>query len=144
MKYYIDSEIILNRRIVPIIYVYIMIIIVITLSLIIFLTLFHYKTYDSVKGIVTKEDEYYIRIYIPLDNISYIVSNEIVRINKKDYKYKVMKLDSEYITDNINTYQGVLLEVDLPSKYKFNNLGLNLQFLKEDKRVIDYIIRRKE
>lgn len=142
MKYYIDSEIILNRRIEPIIYVYIMIIIVITLSLIIVLTLFHYKTYYKVKGVVTKEDEYYIRIYIPLDDTDYIVSNNIVRINRKEYKYKIIMIDSEYLIDNYNTYESILIKVDLPSKYKFNNLSLNLQFLKEDKRVIDYIIRR--
>ena len=142
MKYYIDSEIILNRRIEPIIYVYIMIIIVITLSLIIVLTLFHYKTYYKIKGVVTKEDEYYIRIYIPLDDTDYIVSNNIVRINRKEYKYKIIMIDSEYLIDNYNTYESILIKVDLPSKYKFNNLSLNLQFLKEDKRVIDYIIRR--
>lgn len=51
-------------------------------------------------------------------------------------------LDSEFLIENYNTYQSVLIKVELPSKYKFNNLSLNLQLLKEDKRVIDYIIRR--
>ena len=141
MKYYIDSEIILGRKIEPLIYVYIMIIIVITLSLIIFLTLFRYKTYYKVKGIV-EGDDYYIRIYVPLDDTEYIVLNDIVRINKKEYKYKIILIDSEFLINNNNTYQSILIKVDLPSKYKFNNLSLNLQFLKEDKRVIDYIIRR--
>lgn len=141
MKYYIDSEIILGRKIEPLIYVYIMIIIVLTLSLIIVLTLFRYKTYYKVKGIV-EEDDYYIRLYVPLDDTKYIVSNNIVRINRKEYKYKIILIDSEFLIDNNNTYQSILIKVNLPSKYKFNNLSLNLQFLKEDKRVIDYIIRR--
>ena len=141
MKYYIDSEIILSRKIEPIIFVYIMIIIVITLSLIIFLTLFHYKTYYKVKGIV-EGDNYYIRVYIPLDDTNYIVSNDIVRIDRKEYKYKIILIDSEFLIDNNNTYQAILIKVELPTKYKFNNLSLNLQFLKEDKKIIDYIIRR--
>ena len=141
MKYYIDSEIILRRRIELFIYVYIMIIIVIMLSLITVLTLFHYKNYYKVKGIV-EGDDYYIRVYIPLDDTDYIVSNDIVRINRKEYRYKITGIDSEFLIDNYNTYQSILIKVDLPSKYRFNNLSLNLQFLKEDKRVIDYIIRR--
>ena len=144
MKYYIDSKIILERKIEPLIYVYIMIIIVITLSLIIFLTLFHYKTYYKVKGIVEKSEDYYIRLYIPLDDTDYIISNDIVRINKKEYTYKVIMIDSEFLIDSNNTYESILIKVELPSKYKFNNLSLNLQFLKEDKRVIDYLIRRKK
>jgi len=143
MKYYIDSQIILGRRIEPLIYVYIMIIIVISLSLIIFLTLFHYKTYYKVKGIVEKNDgDYYIRIYMPLDDTNYLLDNDIVRIEKKEYKYKIMVIDSEFIIDNYNTYQSILIKINLPSKYEFNNLSLNLQFLKDNKRVIDYVIRR--
>lgn len=143
MKYYIDSEIILGRKIEPLVYVYIMIIIVITLSLIIFLTLFHYKTYYKIKGVVEERDEnFYIRVYIPLDDTNYLLDNSIVRINRKEYKYKIIMIDSEYLSDNYNTYQAILLKIDMPSKYKFNNLNLDLQFLKEDKRVIDYIIRR--
>ncbi len=103
MKYYIDSEIILGRKIEPIIYVYIMIIIVITLSLIILLTLFHYKTYYKVKGLVEKSDDYYIRIYVPLDDTDYIVTNNIVRINRKEYTYKIINIDNELLIDNNNT-----------------------------------------
>ena len=143
MKYYIDSGMILDRRITPVIYVYVLIIIVITLSLIIFLTIFNYKTYYKVKGVVLEDEDYYIRIYLPLADTEYIVSNDIVRIDGKDYRYNIIMFDSEYITDNNNTYQAVLIKVELPSKYKINNLSLNFSFLKEDKKVIDYIIRRK-
>ncbi len=104
--------------------------------------LFHYKTYYKVKGIVEEDRDYYIRVYIPLDDIEYILQNDTVKINKINYKFQVIMIDSEYISDNTNTYQAILIKIDLPSKYKFNNLNLNLQFLKEDKRVIDYLIRR--
>ena len=63
MNKYIDSEIILQRKVGPLIYVYIMIIIVIMLSLIIVFIILHYKTYYNVKGIVTSdENHYYIKI----------------------------------------------------------------------------------
>lgn len=138
---YIDSEIILNRKIGPFVYVYIMIIIVIMLSLIIFFILFHYKTYYTVKGTVIEETEnYYIRCYIPLEYLKYVTENNVVRINKIEYKYNIVSIDSEYFTDNINTYQIVKIKVNISSKNRINNLTLDLQFLKEDKRIIDYIV----
>ena len=143
MRYYIDSYIILNKKIGLIVYVYIMIIIVIILSLTIFLTLFKYKTYYKVKAVVEKvEEDYYIRLYVPLDDISYVTENNLVRIDKKEYKYTITSVEEEYIINNFNTYQKILIRVELPSKYRFNNLSLELQLLKENKRVIDYIIRR--
>lgn len=141
MKYYIDSQVILGRKIEPLIYVYIMIIIIIVLSLIIFMMLFHYKTYYNIRGIIDGED-YYIRLYVPLDDAPYVINGKIVRINRKDYEYEIVKIDDEYLSDNYNTYQVVFIKINLPSKYKFNNLSLSIQFLKDDKRVIDYIIRR--
>ena len=143
MNKYIDSEIILQRKVGPLIYVYIMIIIVIMLSLIIVFIILHYKTYYNVKGIVTSdENHYYIKIYVPLDNIKYLINNNIIKINNKDYEYKIISLDSEYFTDNTITYQVVMIEANIPSAYKFNNLNLELKFLKEDKRIIDYILKK--
>ena len=143
MNKYIDSEIILQRKVGPLIYVYIMIIIVIMLSLIIVFIILHYKTYYNVKGIVTSdENHYYIKIYVPLDNIKYLINNNIIKINNKDYEYKIISLDSEYFTDNTITYQVVMIEANIPSIYKFNNLNLELKFLKEDKRIIDYILKK--
>ncbi|MGN1342111.1 MAG: hypothetical protein ACI4VL_02645 [Bacilli bacterium] len=143
MNKYIDSEIILQRKVGPLIYVYIMIIIVIMLSLIIVFIILHYKTYYNVKGIVTSdENHYYIKIYVPLDNIKYLINNNIIKINNKEYEYKIISLDSEYFTDNTITYQIVMIEVNIPSIYKFNNLNLELKFLKEDKRIIDYILKK--
>jgi len=139
---YIDSEIILDRKIGPLVYVYIMIIIVIMLSLIMFFILCHYKTYYTARGVVINENEYfYIRVYIPLEDVKYITDNDVVMIDKKEYKYNVVMIDSEYFTDNVNTYQIVKIEVNLDSKYRFNNLTLDLKFLKEEKRIIDYIIK---
>ena len=73
--------------------------------------------------------------------MKYITSNDIVKIDNKEYKYDVVSIDSEYFTDNINTYQIVKIETNLENKYKFNNLTFDLKFLKENKRIIDYILK---
>lgn len=139
---YIDNEIILQRKIGPLVYVYIMIIIVIMLSLIILFILCYYKTYYNVKGIVLNDNgSFYVRTYIPIEFLHFVTDNNIVKIDGRDYKYSIESIDSEYFTDNERTYQIVILKIDIDSKYRFNNMTLDLNFLKEDKRVIDYILK---
>lgn len=140
---YIDSEIILNRKIKYIMYVYVIIIVIILLSLIILSMLFNYKTYYKIKGIIMYEnDSYYIKIYTPLDDVKYIVNNCFVTIDDEKYYYQIGNIDSEYLTDNNNSYQIVTLLIDVPNKYKFNNLTLNLKFIRENMKIINYIIRK--
>ena len=137
---YIDNEIILERRVGPLVYVYIMLIIVIMLSLIILCILCYYKTYYVAKGTVVTEDNLYIKIYIPVEDVKYITMNNKVIIDRKEYNYNILSIDNEYFTDNINTYQIIKIYVNVDSKYRFNNLTIDLKFLKENKRVIDYIL----
>lgn len=139
---YIDNEIILQRKISSLVYVYIMIIIVFMLSLIILCFLFNYKIYYKTRGVIEYiEDYYYIRIYIPIEDIIYITNNDTVRINKKDYVYNIFSIDNEYFTDNNKTYQVIKLMSDLDKEYRFNNLTVDLSFLRDNKRIIDYIFK---
>lgn len=143
MNRYIDSEIILTRKIKYIVYVYVMIIIIMLLSLIIAFMLLDYKTYYKLRGLVIKEDSsYYIKLYIPLDNIKFITNNNIIIIDNKKYYYQIREIDSEYFTDNITTYQIVTISLDIPNKYKYNNLTLDLKLIKENKKIIDYLLRK--
>ena len=139
---YIDNEIILQRKIGPLVYVYIMIIIVLMLSLIILCFLYYYKIYYKTRGVIEYvNDDYYIRIYIPIEDLMYITNNNNVRINKKNYVYSVYSIDNEYFTDNNKTYQIVKIKCNLDEKYKFNNLTIDLIFLRDNKRIIYYILR---
>ena len=65
----------------------------------------------------------------------------MLKIDGNEYEYNIMEIDSEYFTDNITTYQIVKIEVNFEDKYKLNNLTLDLDFLKDNKRIIDYIIK---
>ncbi len=139
----IDNEIILQRKISSIVYVYIMIIIVITLSLIILIMMSSYRTYYFVKGIVIEEDQnYYVKAYIPLEDIKYLIKDTYVIIDNKKYNYKLSSIEEEYFTDNLNTYQIIKFEIALEEKYQKNNLTIDLKFLKEDKKAIEYILKK--
>ena len=120
-----------------------MIIIVIILSLIIFFIEFHYKTFYHIKGtVIIKDENYCISLLIPLNQIKYITDNHSVEIDKKNYDYQVISISNEYYSDNKTTYQKIEIEVSLDNKYKYENLTIDLKFLKENQRVIDYIISR--
>lgn len=142
MNNYIDSEIILKRKVKPLVYVYIMIIVTIILSLIIFFLLFNYKMYYDVNGVIINDNNnYYIKIYVPLDKLKYIIKNNKLIINKKEYNYKIEKIEGEYFTDNINTYQIIYINSNIHSKYKLNNLTIKIKLQKENKKLINYIIK---
>ncbi|MGM9882417.1 MAG: hypothetical protein ACI31S_06215 [Bacilli bacterium] len=139
----IGSEIILQKKISSVVYVYVMIIIILTLSLIIFVFFKNYQTYYNAKGIVTEENNYnYVKVYISLDDIKYLLENSIVLLNNRAYNYEIIYADNEYYTDNIKTYQIITLKLELEEKYQINNLSLDLKFPKEDKKIINYIIKK--
>ena len=138
----IDSRIILNKDIKPIVYVYIMIIIVIVLSLIIFLLLFHYKTYYKVNGIVfSSDDKYYLKVYVPWNYIGYFNNSNVLYIDNDSYKYSIISTNEEYYTNGVDTYVIVDIGLELSDNYKYVNLVLELKLLKDDKRVFDYLFK---
>ena len=138
----IDSRVSFNINIRSIIYVYIMIIVVIVLSLIIFLLLYHYKTFYRVNGtILYYDDDYYMKVYVPLYDANYFTLNSRLIINDVSYEYSIISIDEDYYTDNVNTYVVINIDFDIPSNYKYNNFTCKIKLLKEDKRVIDYFIK---
>lgn len=136
----IDSRVILNRKIRPLVYIYIMILIICALSLIIVCMLFHYKEYYFFKGtVIEEENSYYLKCYIPIFETKYITLNDTLITDKKTYKYSIKSISEEYFSDNNETFQEVVLNINLDNKYRYNNLVLNLKLLKEDKMVIEYL-----
>lgn len=141
MNKYIDSEIILSRKIKYFVYVYILIIIIITLFLITMSMIFKYKLYYKVKAIVAEDNS--LKVYIPLNDTKYILKNDYLFIDNKKYKYSIKEINKEYLTDNMTTYQVITLELSLPSEYKYQNLTLDIKLIKENKKIIDYILRKR-
>ncbi len=140
---YIDSEIILKRRITPIVYVYVMIVIIIVLSLIMLLILYHYKTYYTISGVVIEEDNaFYIQSYVPIDDIKYLLDSNELEIDDIYYEYRIKEIDNNYFVSDNKVCQIINIDINIPADYKYNNLTLSLKVLKEDKRVIDYILKK--
>ena len=136
MNSYIDSEIILQRRVSPFIYVYTMIIFIIMLSLIILSMLFEYSTYLDVKGIVVEDnDHFYIDIYVEREKVSKVVERNILYIDDIKYEYKVILVSDEIV----NNYQVVRIDTNLKDENKYNNLILSIKILDSKKKIINFI-----
>ena len=43
----------------------------------------------------------------------------------------------------MTTYQVITLELSLPSEYKYQNLTLDIKLIKENKKIINYILRKR-
>ena len=102
--------------------------------------LFHYKEYYFFKGtVIEEENSYYLKCYIPISETKYITLNDTLITDKKTYNYSIKSISEEYFSDNNETYQEVVLNINLDNKYRYNNLLLNLKLLKKDKMVIEYL-----
>ena len=131
MNRYIDSEIILTRKIKYIVYVYVMIIIIMLLSLIIAFMLLDYKTYYKLRGLVTKDDSsYYIKLYIPLDNIKFISNNGILasEFNGTTNNYGTYYSSLFYKTDRDILLKEYVNDID-DDNMPFNNCNEKIAFI---------------
>ena len=140
MNYDIDSEIILQRDSTKLVYLYSLIIIILLHSLLLISLILKYQTYYKTSGIIVNEDDhYYMIVYTSLDDSKIIFDNTYLYIENKKYDYEVVSL-LDYEVINGNTYQKTKIKLNIPDKYHYSNLTINIKFPKSDKLIINYIL----
>lgn len=87
-----------------------------------------YDTYEAV--VVKKGDDYYVKAMVCTDKQVFIYDNTLL-INDKEYTYRILSIDDDYIYDNNQKYMIVNISVNLDEKYKVNN---NYLILKQKRR----------
>ena len=69
-----------------------------------------------------EEDNYYLKCYIPTSDIKYITSNNTLIIDKKLYKYEVIKISEDYFSDNVSIdgtiYYGYISRNNFRNKFR--------------------------
>ena len=135
----IELDLILDRKKYP--YIYSITFIIIT-NIIIFLIISltcNYKTYYKVLGKVVYNNNYLLEIPCEYNKIEYIINNDTISINNKIYNYNIINVDNNvYVTqENINYLLVYLSYNEIP---KINNLVLEVKILKENKKIIYYIL----
>lgn len=112
------------------------------LSLIILIFNVKYDLYYITKGFIIKEENnYFIKIYSELNDIKKIIKGSKLKINNKNYKYDIVKINNELLIDNLNmiNYKEVIIYVPIDKNELILNNVLDIK-IKYDERLISNIV----
>ncbi len=113
------------------------IIIILIMFLITLCHILKYKTFLFNSGeVILVNNDYNIKTYINITELNNITNRDIVYINEKEYKYKILNISPEVFENN---YKEVILKIDIEESKKINNNIIDLKFIKEEKEIIKYI-----
>lgn len=135
----IETELILSSKL-PLKKGYIIIILILIITF--FALPYKYKTFINLNLTVKKVDnEYMVTTYIKNKDFKYLINNNKLIFNNKEYSYKDIIISEENYADKDNDIvKLVYLKTDLESIYLIDNYILTAKIEKEDKMIISYIL----
>ncbi len=135
----IETELILSSKI-PLKKGYIFLIIILFSSF--FALPYKYKTFINLNLTVKSIDnEYMLTTYIKNKDFKYLINNNKLIFNNKEYSYKDIIISEENYADKDNDIvKLVYLKTDLESIYLIDNYMLTAKIEKENKMIISYIL----
>ena len=139
MNNLIETELILSSKI-PLKKGYIFLIIILFSSF--FALPYKYKTFINLNLTVKSIDnEYMLTTYIKNKDFKYLINNNKLIFNNKEYSYKDIIISEENYADKDNDIvKLVYLKTDLESIYLIDNYMLTAKIEKENKMIISYIL----
>ena len=137
----IDSYIILHRKTTLIIKIFILIIFYIGIFVIWGINTFTYQTSFQFHSKILKFNSYYFfEVLIPVKEVNEITKQNKIVIDDKTYFYQIYKIDPKVIYKNNKNYQKVYLEIkNLEEEYLKDGYQIDVQIIKEEKKIIDYL-----
>ena len=135
----IETELILSSKL-PLKKGYIFLIIILFSSF--FALPYKYKTFINLNLTVKSIDnEYMLTTYIKNKDFKYLINNNKLIFNNKEYSYKDIIISEEnYVDKDNDIVKLVYLKTDLESIYLIDNYMLTAKIVKEDKMIISYIL----
>lgn len=137
----IDSYVILHRKTKFIIKVFIFNVLFITLLVIWSINTFSYQSFFHIHSkILYSNSFYYLEVLIPVKEVNQITSQNKIIIDSKEYYYQVYKVEPESVYLNNENCQKIYLKIDnLEKEFLINGYQVDVKFLKEKKKIIDYL-----
>ena len=137
----IDSYVILHRKTKFIIKVFIFNVLFITLLVIWSINTFSYQSFFHIHSkILYFNSFYYLEVLIPVKEVNQITSQNKIIIDSKEYHYQVYKVEPDSVYLNNENCQKIYLKIDdLEEKFLINGYQVDVKFLKEKKKIIDYL-----
>jgi hypothetical protein len=86
-----------------------------------------------------------MEVLVPIKEVKEITNKNKIIIDSKEYNYKIYKIDNniEYINKE-NTQKLYLQILNLDETYLINGYEVNIKFLKEKRKIIDYLKNKEE
>ena len=139
MNNLIETELILSSKL-PLKKGYIFLIIILFSSF--FALPYKYKTFININLTVKSVDnEYMVTTYIKNKDLKYIINNNKLIFNNKEYYYKDIIISEEnYVDKDNDIVKLVYLKTDLESIYLIDNYIITAKIEKENKMIISYIL----
>ena len=139
MNNLIETELILSSKL-PLKKGYIFLIIILFSSF--FALPYKYKTFININLTVKSVDnEYMVTTYIKNKDLKYLINNNKLIFNNKEYSYKDIIISEENYVDKDNDIVKLLyLKTDLESIYLIDNYIITAKIEKENKMIISYIL----
>lgn len=135
----IETELILSSKL-PLKKGYIFLIIILFSSF--FALPYKYKTFININLTVKSVDnEYMVTTYIKNKDLKYLINNNKLIFNNKEYSYKDIIISEEnYVNKDNDIVKLVYLKTDLESIYLIDNYIITAKIEKENKMIISYIL----
>lgn len=135
----IETELILSSKL-PLKKGYIFLIIILFSSF--FALPYKYKTFININLTVKSVDnEYMVTTYIKNKDLKYLINNNKLIFNNKEYSYKDIIISEEnYVDKDNDIVKLVYLKTDLESIYLIDNYIITAKIEKENKMIISYIL----
>ena len=135
----IETELILSSKL-PLKKGYIFLIIILFSSF--FALPYKYKTFININLTVKSVDnEYMVTTYIKNKDLKYLINNNKLIFNNKEYSYKDIIISEEnYVNKDNDIVKLVYLKTDLESIYLIDNYMFTAKIEKENKMIINYIL----
>lgn len=139
MNNLIETELILSSKL-PLKKGYIFLIIILFSSF--FALPYKYKTFININLTVKSVDnEYMVTTYIKNKDLKYLINNNKLIFNNKEYSYKDIIISEEnYVDKDNDIVKLVYLKTDLESIYLIDNYIITAKIEKENKMIISYIL----
>lgn len=120
--------------------VFLIALLIIVLGFIVTTSLLSYQKYYYNKGIIYRQDnEFYIKMFVDIDDVKDVIENNTISIDGEEYKYHVYYVKKDlYVNDSYKNYQEILLKSTL--KYPIENRVVNVSIRTKRERVIKFII----
>lgn len=113
--------------------------IILFVIIILFLLLSNILEYEPFYDISAIYNNSKVTLFVKLKDLDNVLDDDYLIIDNKKYDYYIESIDQDLLIDNNLNYKKININIDLPMKYRVNNLIINFRKRREKKKIIYYL-----